>query len=117
MRNRVAAGLAKARQFNTWLALHVVRTVATMWCAYAFAGLALISLPTAIAHGTAALVAWTAQTFIQLVLLSVIMVGQDQQGAKTERNIQETHDTVMTEQAEIKQLIGVIHQHLGIGSD
>ena len=47
-----------------------------MWCAYAFALLALISLPEAIKGGTATLVAWIAQTFLQLVLLSVIMVGQ-----------------------------------------
>ena len=47
-----------------------------MWCAYLFALIALISLPAAIAGGTAALVSWIAQTFLQLVLLSVIMVGQ-----------------------------------------
>ena len=47
-----------------------------MWCAYAFAALALISLPAAIGQGTAAVVSWVSQTFLQLVLLSVIMVGQ-----------------------------------------
>lgn len=47
-----------------------------MWCAYAFAALALISLPEAINQGTVALVSWISQTFLQLVLLSVIMVGQ-----------------------------------------
>jgi hypothetical protein len=47
-----------------------------MWCAYAFAALALISLPSAINQGVVALVAWISQTFLQLVLLSVIMVGQ-----------------------------------------
>lgn len=47
-----------------------------MQCAYLFAILAFVSLPVAIQGGTATLVAWTAQTFIQLVLLSIIMVGQ-----------------------------------------
>ena len=47
-----------------------------MWCAYAFTILALISLPEAIKGGTATLIAWIAQTFLQLVLLSIIMVGQ-----------------------------------------
>jgi hypothetical protein len=62
--------------FNGWLALQITNGVGTMWCAYAFAILALISLPDAIKAGTAALVAWIAQTFLQLVLLSIIMVGQ-----------------------------------------
>jgi len=47
-----------------------------MWCAYLFAAIALISLPEAIRGGTAMLISWIAQTFLQLVLLSVIMVGQ-----------------------------------------
>lgn len=62
--------------FNAWFAVLITNAVATMWCAYIFALLALISLPAAIHGGTATLVAWIAQTFIQLVLLSIIMVGQ-----------------------------------------
>src|SRR6185503_3063489 len=62
--------------FNGWLALVITNAVGTMWCAYVFAGIALISLPAAIRGGTATLIAWIAQTFLQLVLLSVIMVGQ-----------------------------------------
>ena len=62
--------------FNGWLAVKITNGVATMWCAYAFTILALISLPEAINGGTAPLIAWIAQTFLQLVLLSIIMVGQ-----------------------------------------
>ena len=62
--------------FNGWLAVKITNGVATMWCAYAFTILALISLPEAIKGGTAPLIAWIAQTFLQLVLLSIIMVGQ-----------------------------------------
>ena len=64
--------------FNGWLAVNITNVVATMWCAYAFAVLAFISLPAAISGGTATLVAWIAQTFLQLVLLSIIMVTSDQ---------------------------------------
>jgi len=56
--------------------LLITNMVSTMWCAYLFAAIALISLPAALAGGTAAIVSWIAQTFLQLVLLSVIMVGQ-----------------------------------------
>jgi len=62
--------------FNGRLALIITSLVGTMWCAYIFAALALISLPAAVRGGTATLVSWVAQTFLQLVLLSVIMVGQ-----------------------------------------
>jgi len=64
-------------RFNNWLAIKITNLVGTMWCAYAFAGLALISLPDAIRAGRPALIAWIAQTFLQLVLLSIIMVGQN----------------------------------------
>jgi hypothetical protein len=62
--------------FNGWLAVQITNGVATMWCAYVFTILALISLPDAIQAGRGALIAWIAQTFLQLVLLSIIMVGQ-----------------------------------------
>jgi hypothetical protein len=62
--------------FNGWLAVQITKVVGSMWCAYAFAALALISLPAAIQQGTVAIVSWISQTFLQLVLLSVIMVGQ-----------------------------------------
>jgi hypothetical protein len=62
--------------FNEWLALQLTKTVSTMWCAYFFALLALIALPSALSGGVLAIVQWVSQTFIQLVMLSVIMVGQ-----------------------------------------
>ena len=66
----------KRPSFNDKFAVLITNAVGTMWCAYAFAILALISLPAAIQGGTATLISWIAQTFLQLVLLSIIMVGQ-----------------------------------------
>jgi hypothetical protein len=63
-----------------------------MWCAYAFALFDLISLPDAIRAGTAAIVSWVAQTFLQLVLLSVIMVGQNVQAAAADKRAEATYD-------------------------
>lgn len=52
--------------------------VGTMWAAYLFTLLALISLPSAIHTGDKIIiVAWIAQTFLQLVLLPIIIVGQN----------------------------------------
>lgn len=78
-------------RFNDWLAIHITKIVGTMWCAYAFAGLALISLPSAIRGGTATLVSWIAQTFLQLVLLSIIMVGQNIAAKKSDRQLEQTY--------------------------
>jgi hypothetical protein len=50
-----------------------------MWCAYAFAAFDCLALPTAIGQGLYGIVQWVASFFLQLVLLSVIMVGQNLQ--------------------------------------
>jgi hypothetical protein len=69
-------------RFNTFLALKITAGVGTMWCAYAFAALALVSLPSAIrSHDAVTIVSWISQTFLQLVLLSIIIVGQNVQSA------------------------------------
>src|SRR5580698_349477 len=53
---------------NGKVALIITAVVGTMWCAYIFTVLALISLPSALGSGQAiVIVAWIAQTFIQLV--------------------------------------------------
>ena len=77
--------------FNGWLAVKITNLVATMWCAYAFAILAFISLPDAVKAGTAALIAWIAQTFLQLVLLSIIMVGQKVAAAASDKQALQTY--------------------------
>jgi hypothetical protein len=84
-------------RFNTRVAILVTRAVGTMWCAYAFALFDLISLPDAIRAGASAIVSWVAQTFLQLVLLSIIMVGQNVQGEAADRRSEATfHDASAT---------------------
>ena len=81
----------RENRFNSWLAINITNVVGTMWCAYAFGCLALVSLPAAIRGGTATLIAWIAQTFLQLVLLSIIMVGQKVVAAKSDRQLEQTY--------------------------
>jgi len=84
--------LQRINDFNIKLAAKITSGVSTMWCAYAFALIALISLPAAIKSGDLiVIVAWVAQTFLQLVLLSIIMVGQNVSAAAVEQKINETH--------------------------
>lgn len=85
-------GNAMAR-FNSWLAVKVTKGVGTMWCAYAFALIACISLPTAISSGSAVtMVSWISQTFLQLVLLSVVIVGQNILTKTTETRAEVTYN-------------------------
>lgn len=99
-------GNALAR-FNTWLALKVTNGVGTMWCAYLFAGLAFVSLPSAIAaHSTDVLVSWISQTFLQLVLLSVIIVGQNVLASAADKRSEATYndaDAVLHEAVKIQE--------------
>lgn len=109
-RAKAGAHLTKDERIglNGRLALLITNLVGTMWCAYIFALIALISLPNAIQGGRATIVAWVAQTFLQLVLLSVIMVGQkvaaeasDKQALQTFRDT----EALLKLQDEMLQLI------------
>jgi hypothetical protein len=62
-----------------------------MWCAYAFAVLATFALPGAVRKGPPELVQWVSQTFIQLVMLSVIMVGQAILGRASDKRAEMTY--------------------------
>ena len=86
------AGGGPVTRFNTFLALKITAGVGTMWCAYAFAALALVSLPTALHAGVSPTVTWTAQTFLQLVLLSIIIVGQNIQAGAADARAQATYE-------------------------
>jgi hypothetical protein len=98
---------AKIHTFNGKVALSVTTIVGSMACAYCFCLLALFSLPAILSAfsifagvfpgwlvkaSVVALVAWIAQTFLQLVLLSVIMVGQQVQSLAADARAQETDD-------------------------
>ncbi|KAA8737146.1 hypothetical protein FE275_28220 [Pseudomonas koreensis] len=95
---------------NGRIALMITNAVGTMWCAYIFAGIALISLPSAIAGGVSTLIAWIAQTFLQLVLLSVIMVGQKVAAAASDKQALQTYqdaEALLKIQDEVHRLIEV----------
>jgi hypothetical protein len=62
-----------------------------MWCAYVFAIIALFGLPTALKPGGEGIIAWIAQTFLQLVLLSIIIVGTNIQSAAADKRAQDTY--------------------------
>jgi hypothetical protein len=96
----IKRALGDVEGFNAKLALLITRSVGTMACAYLFCVIALVSLPAILIEagvltdsdvpkfltkpGLILIIAWIAQTFIQLVLLSIIMVGQTVQSAASD---------------------------------
>ncbi len=83
-------------RINTRLAVGITKIVGSMWCAYVFALLALISLPAALSsHSPIVIVAWIAQTFLQLVLLPIIIVGQNVQAAASDARAESDHETLI----------------------
>jgi len=92
-------------RFNTKLGLGITRSVGTMWCAYVFAALSLVSLPAALTSGSAIIiVSWIAQTFLQLVLLPVIIVGQNIQAAASDDRADATYKDAGAILEEAKQI-------------
>jgi hypothetical protein len=82
----------RANGINAKVAVFLTNIVGSMWCAYAFAIIAFIGLPAALRPGGEGIIAWIAQTFLQLVLLSVIMVGQNVQAEAGDLRAQHTYD-------------------------
>ncbi len=109
------------KKLNAWLdklAIKITSAVGSMWCAIIFTGIALTSLPSIIMQSIqtasiAPLIQWIAQTFLQLVLLSIILKGQNMGSEQLDRVIERINDnTTKTEAAaeRIEHLVKIIEQ-------
>lgn len=76
---------------NARIGLRITTIVGTMICAYVFMALALYGLPTALKAGPSGLVLWTSSEFLQLVLLPVIIVGQNVQARAADKRAEATY--------------------------
>ena len=101
----------KIQRANTWLAVKITAIVGTMICAYIFTIIALLSAPSAFKTGQLLIiVAWIAQTFLQLVLLPVIIVGQNVQASAAEMRSEQTYrdaEAVLHEAQQIQMHLAV----------
>ena len=87
-------GTSRVGLLNMRIAVRITNVVGSMWCAYAFGLLALISLPAVSRSGQPTIiVAWIAQTFLQLVLLPIIIVGQNVQATASDARAEADHKT------------------------
>lgn len=89
---------------NDRLAVSITRAVGTMTCAWIFFGLALMGLPQVWQDAFHAgdglvhllpLVTWLSQALLQLVLLAIILVGQDLQSKTAEQRAVTQFNAIM----------------------
>lgn len=96
-------------RFNARLAVWITRGVGTMWCAFAFMAIALVSLPSAIKSGDPVImVQWLSSVLLQLVLLSIILVGQNVSAAAADKRALDTY----TDAEAILHEVVALHNHL-----
>ncbi len=85
-------------RINTRIAVAITRAVGTMWAAYLFVLIALISFPQALdafLHGNTLVgITWLSQSFLQLVLLPIIIVGQNVNAAAQDARAEADHETL-----------------------
>ena len=95
------------QKINAKVGLTITVIVGTMWCAYLFAAIAFLSLPSAVkSHNLVLIVAWISSNFLQLVLLPVIIVGQNIQARAADKRAEATYkdaDAVLHEALQIQK--------------
>jgi hypothetical protein len=109
-------------RFNAKFGLRITLVVGTMWMAYVFTILALFALPDAIKQGTYFIIVWLSSSFLQLVLLPIIIVGQNIQATASDKRAEDTYkdaEAVLKESEEIQkhllaqdEVISAIMAHL-----
>jgi len=123
--HEIKEAVSRVEGFNAKFAVLITRGVGTMACAYAFCLIALLSLPAILVEagvlsssdvpsfftkaGLILIVSWIAQTFIQLVLLSIIMVGQNVQSIASDARAEKTYEdaTVILDRLDVHTAGGI----------
>lgn len=96
-------------RFNAAVAVRITRIVGTMYCAYVFTLIALVALPAAIQQGSpTVLVNWLSSNFLQLVLLPIIMVGQNVISAAQDARAEADHETLTALHQMAKQQLDIL---------
>ncbi|MDP9265314.1 MAG: hypothetical protein M3O91_04230 [Chloroflexota bacterium] len=102
-------GAGAIGRFNAAMAVTITKIVGTMYCAYAFTVIALVALPAAIQQGSpTVLVNWLSSNFLQLVLLPIILVGQNVISTAQDARAEADHETLTALHQMAKQEIEIL---------
>ena len=100
------------QRINAAVGLKITVLVGTMWCAYMFAIIAFVSLPSTIKqHSATVVVLWLSSEFIQLVLLPIIIVGQNIQARASDARAAKTFEDVEDARKKIEEAISLLDIH------
>ena len=90
-------GDSRVAEINRRLALFITRNVGTMWCAYVFSVIGITGIVAALTNNTALvlLIGAVSGYFLQLVLLPIIIVGQNVQAEASDRRAEADHKTLV----------------------
>ena len=117
---------SRYQRLNKAVAIALTKYIGTMTCFWVFCLLSLFSLPAVLSAFHAfhsvfpavlikasiiALVAWVAQTFIQLVLLPALMVGQNLQNDAADARAAKTFEDVEDARNCIRQALTLLDVH------
>ena len=103
-----------AQRINAAVGLRITILVGTMWCAYLFALIAFVSLPSTIKqHSATVIVLWLSSEFIQLVLLPIIIVGQNIQSRAADARATKTFEDVEDARKKIEHAIDLLDVDTG----
>src|SRR5262249_39812850 len=101
-------------RFNRWVAVTITKSVGTMWAAYLFMLIALVSFPQALEAflkgDTVTGITWLSQSFLQLVLLPIIIVGQNVISAAQDARAETDHETLTALHAINVQQLQILEQ-------
>lgn len=79
-------------RLNSKVGLGITIIVGTMWCAYLFTAISFISFwPAVTSRNLVTIIGWLSSNFLQLVLLPVIIVGQNLQAKASDGRAASTY--------------------------
>lgn len=92
------------RRFNDWLADKLAAALSTMWLFWALTLLVFAALLAQTPNGAQGWILFWVSIFFQGVALPVLAFVSNKQGDRMERVLRETHDAVLQELTEVKQM-------------
>ena len=102
-------GAGAIGRFNAAVAVRITKIVGTMYCAYIFGLIALVALPAAIEQGSVTiLINWLSSNLLQLVLLPIIIVGQNVISAAQDARAEADHETLTALHQMSKQQLEIL---------
>jgi len=111
---RLVHGAGLLGRFNRWLAVVITKSVGTMWAAYVFLLISLVSFPEALQAflkgDNVTGISWLSQSFLQLVLLPIIIVGQNVISTAQDARAEADHETLTALHAINVQQLQILEQ-------